>query len=66
MSKYNNNFKNWSEEVFVIKNIKNTVLWTYDTSDLNGETIAGTFYEVELQKTNQTEFRVEKIIIRLI
>ena len=66
MSKYNNNFKNWSEEVFVIKNIKNTVLWTYDISDLNGETIAGTFYEVELQKTNQTEFRVEKIIIRLI
>ena len=66
MSKYNNNFKNWSEEVFVIKNIKSTVLWTYDISDLNGETIAGTFYEVELQKTNQTEFRVEKIIIRLI
>ena len=66
MSKYNNNFKNWSEEVFVIKNIKNTVLWTYDISDLNGETIAGTFYEVELQKTNQTEFRVEKLIIRLI
>ena len=66
MSKYNSNFKNWSEEVFVIKNIKNTVLWTYDISDLNGETIAGTFYEVELQKTNQTEFRVEKIIIRLI
>ena len=50
MSKYKNNFKNWSEKVFVIKNVKNTVLWTYDISDLNGEIIAGTFYEVELQK----------------
>ena len=50
MSKYKNNFKNLSEKVFVIKNVKNTVLWTYDISDLNGETIAGTFYEVELQK----------------
>ena len=36
---------NWSEEVFVIKNIKNTVLWTYVIKDLNDEEIIGTFYE---------------------
>ena len=33
-------------------------------NDLNGEEIAGTFYENELQKTNQKEFRIEKIIKR--
>ena len=27
---------NWSEEVFVIINIKNTVPWTYLINDLNG------------------------------
>ena len=31
-------------------------------SNLNGEKIVGTFYEKELQKTSQTEFRVEKVI----
>ena len=36
--------------------------WTYLTNDLNGEEIVGTFYEKELQKTNQKEFRIEKII----
>ena len=44
--------QNWSEEVFVIRKIKNTVLGTYVISDLNGEEIAGTFYKQELQKTN--------------
>ena len=36
---------NWSEEVFVVSKIKNTVLWTYVASDLNGEEITGSFYE---------------------
>ena len=53
---------NWSEEVFVISKIKNTVPWTYVINDLNGEEIIGTFYEKELQKTNQKEFRIEKVI----
>ena len=44
---------NWSEEVFVISKSKNTVPWTYVISDLNGEEIAGSFYEKELQKANQ-------------
>ena len=43
---------NWSEEIFVIKKMKNTVPWTYVINDLNGEEIIGTFYEQELQKTD--------------
>ena len=67
ISKYKNIFAkgytpNWSEEVFVISKIKNTVPWTYVINDLNGEEIIGTFYEKELQKTNQKEFRIEKVI----
>ena len=44
---------NWSEEVFIINKIKNSVPWTYVINDHNGEEIIGTFYEKELQKTNQ-------------
>ena len=53
---------NWSEEVFVIKKVKDTVPWTYVINDVNGEEIIGTFYEKELQKTNQKEFRIEKVL----
>ena len=55
---------NWSEEVFVIEKVKNTILWTYVINDLNNEEIIGTFYEKELQKTNHEEFRIEKVIRR--
>ena len=48
----------------MIKKVKNTVLLTYLISDINGEEIAGTFYKKELQKTNQKEFGVEKVIKR--
>ena len=41
---------NWSEEAFVIKKAKNTLSWTYITSDLNGEEIVGTFYEKKIAK----------------
>ena len=49
ISKYKNIFAkgytpNWSEEVFVIKKVKNTVPWTYVINDLNGEEIIETFY----------------------
>ena len=69
ISKYKNIFAkgympNWSEEVFVIKKVKNTVPWTYVINDLNSEEIVGTFYEKELQKTNQEKFRIEKVIKR--
>ena len=46
----------------MIKEVKNTVPWTYVINDLNGEKIIGTFYENKLQKTNQQEFRIEKVI----
>ena len=55
---------NWSEEVFIVNEIKNAVPWTYTINDLNGENITGTFYEKELQKTNQKEFRTEKVLKR--
>ena len=37
----------------MIKDVKDTVRWTYVVNDLNGEEIIETFYEKELQKTNQ-------------
>ena len=40
------------------------MLWTYVISDLNGEEIVGLFYEKELQKINQKEFRFENVIKR--
>ena len=55
---------NWSEEIFDIKNIKNTVPWTYIINDLHGEEIIGTFYENELQGTKLNEFKIEKVIKR--
>ena len=57
-------FQIWSKDVFVIKKVKNNVPGIYVISDLKGEEIVGTFYEKELQKTNQKEFRVEKVIKR--
>ena len=38
--------------------------WTYVINDLNDEEIVGVFYEKELQRTSQTEFRIEKSIKR--
>ena len=69
ISKYKNIFAKgyvpiWSEEIFVIKKVKNTVPWTYVIRDLKGKETVGTFYKKELQKTNRKEFRVEKVIKR--
>ena len=69
ISKYKNIFAkrftpNWSEDVFFVNKIKNTVSWAYVINDLNGEEITGTFCEKELQKTNQKEFTREKVIKR--
>ena len=51
ISKYKNVFAkgyapNWSEEIFVVKKIKNTVPWTYVIS----EKMEKTFWEVFLKK----------------
>ena len=61
ISKYKNIFamgyiSNQSEEVFVVKKVKNIVPWTYVINDLKGQEIVGTFYEKELEETNQQEF----------
>ena len=67
--KYKNIFvkgytQNQSEEVFVNSEIKNAVAQTQVISDLNGEEIDAdvTFFEKELQKTNQKKFRIEEVI----
>ena len=52
----------WTEEIFTIKEIRETNPITYILEDLQGEKIKGTFYEPELQKTEQQVFRIEKII----
>ena len=67
ISKYKNIFAkgytpNWSEEVFVVSKVRNIVPCTYAINDLNGEEIIGRFYEKELQKSNQQEFKIEKVI----
>ena len=67
ISKYKNIFakgyiSNWSEEVFVITNVKDTAPWIYVISDLNGEEIFRKFYEIKLQKIHKKEFRIEKIV----
>ena len=61
-SKYKNIYtkgytQNWSEEIFMISKIKNTVPWAYVISDLNGEP---KFYEKELQKTSQENLEQKK------
>ena len=67
ISKYKNIFAkgytpNWSEEVFITKKIRNTIPWTHVINDLNGQDIFRIFYEKELQKIDQQEFRTEKVI----
>ena len=48
----------------MVKKVKNTVPWTYVINDLNGEEILVDFYEKELQKVNQNQFRIKKSIKR--
>ena len=69
MSKYKNisakgYTPNWSEEIFIVSKIEKIIPWTYVISDVNVEEIDGSLYEKELQKTNQKEFRTEKVMKR--
>ena len=50
---------NWPEEVFVIKEVNNTMPWTYLINDLNGEEIVGTSYEKELKKKKKIKKSLE-------
>ena len=52
---------NQSDDVFLIKKVKNTMPWTYIIENLNGEEIVGMFYKKELQqKISQAKFRIER------
>ena len=58
ISKYKNIFAkgykpNWSEEIFVISKIKNTVPWTYVLNDLNGEEILVLFMKMNCKRLIQ-------------
>ena len=54
----------WTEEVFIISQQLNTQPPTYRLEDDEGEDIPGSFYEPELQRTDQEIFRIEKILRR--
>ena len=67
ISKYKNIFakrytQNWSEQVFVVSKIENTIPWTHVINELHGEKVAGSFYEKKLEKTSQEKFRIEKVL----
>src|SRR5260221_2026290 len=53
---------NWSEELFTIDKVQKTIPVTYIIKDTLGEVITGSFYNEELQKSNQEVYRVEKVI----
>ena len=56
---------NWSEEIFIIDNIKTSNVHYYFLKDLKEDKIDGSFYEQELLKTNMKEndlYIIEKII----
>ena len=46
----------------MIKEVKNTVPWTYVINNLNDEEIIGKNYEKVLQKIDQQEIRIEKVV----
>lgn len=53
---------NWSEEVYTVERVQKTNPVTYKIKDSLGEVIEGSFYNEELQKTNQEIYRIEKVI----
>ena len=54
---------NWSEEIFIIDNIKTSNVHYYFLKDLQGEKIDGSFYQEELLKAKQNGlYIIEKII----
>ena len=48
---------NWTRELFVITGVQDTNPPTYKIQDLNGEEVQGTFYEQELQKSDQEDIQ---------
>ena len=67
ISKYRNIFAKVTLQIGLkkflwLKKVKNTVPWTYVINDLKREEIAGTFYKNEMQKANQKELGIEKVV----
>ena len=66
MLEYRNNvfgkgyLPNWSEDVFVIGKIKNTVPRTYVIRDLKDKEVVGTLYKKELQKKKKNNKKKKK------
>ena len=53
---------NWSEELYIVDKVQETIPITYKLKDTLGELIEGSFYQQELQRSKQDIYRVEKII----
>ena len=56
---------NWSEEIFEITRVSDAMKTTptvYHIKDLAGEEIDGTFYREQLQKTEQSMYRLDRIV----
>ena len=64
ISKYKTSFAKSYTPNFAITKTKNTGPQRYVVNDINSKTIVRTFYEKELQKIDQAEFRIEKAIKR--
>ena len=65
ISKYKNIFArrytpNWSEKVFLIKKVKNSVPQTYVINYLNGEETVRMFYESKLQNQIKNNLELKK------
>ena len=46
----------------MIKKVKNIVPWAHIINDLNGKEVAPKFFEKELKKASQKEFKIKKVI----
>ena len=69
LSKYATTFHrgflpNWSDEIFVVTEVRQTIPITYIVEDENGEQIQGTFYKEELQRVliKDNVYKIEKVI----
>ena len=53
---------NWSDKIYTIKEVKNTLPITYIVKDDRGKVHKGSFYEQDLQKNKVDKFRIEKVV----
>ena len=53
---------NWSDRVYTIQKVLNTIPHTYIVQDERGKRHKGTFYEQELQAKRDERYRIEKIL----